>query len=84
MSEATRAEAMDSIRSLIESVVLTPQDGKLWVEIRGELAGILRLAANGKSPGAGAGRSTDDLAEQIKMVAGTRYQRDLPVEPVPI
>ena len=68
-----RQEAMELIRSLVETVVLVPEDGGLKVEIRGALAGILRLAADSKAPGAGAGRGVEGLAEQIKMVAGTGF-----------
>jgi hypothetical protein len=67
---ATHGEAFDLIRSLIEEIRLVPEDGALRVELRGELAGILALAAaDGKKLG---GLSTAELAEQIKMVAGTR------------
>ncbi len=55
---------------------LVPDEGKLRIEIRGELAGILELCqeANKNKPG---GLSTAGLAEQIKMVAGVRNHLDL-------
>jgi hypothetical protein len=37
--------------SLVEAVVLVAQNGKLAVEVRGELAAILALAMEGKKPG---------------------------------
>jgi hypothetical protein len=40
--------------------------------LKGELAGILALAADSKKPG---DLSAAGLAEQIKMVAGTRNHR---------
>ncbi len=65
----TRDEAFELIRSLIDEICLVPADGQLRVELRGELAGILALAADSKKPG---GLSATGLAQQIKMVAGTR------------
>jgi hypothetical protein len=49
-----------------------PEEGELRVELKGELAGILALAADSKKPG---DLSATGLAEQIKMVAGTRNHR---------
>ena len=68
---ASRDEAFDVIRSLIDEIRLVPADGELRIEIRGELAGILELCrdADKTKPG---GLSTAGLAQQIKMVAGAR------------
>ena len=71
---ASRAEAFDTIRSLIDEIRLVPDNGVLRIDLRGELAGILSIAANSNKP---AGLSTDGLAEQIKMVAGARNLLDL-------
>jgi hypothetical protein len=46
-----------------------PEDGKLRIDIYGELAGILAVAANTNRPGS---FPTDGLSEQIKEVAGAR------------
>jgi site-specific DNA recombinase len=66
------AEARDLVRNLIEAVVLVPENGRLRVEIRGELAAILGLAEdarNAKEAGdAGA------VAVQMKMVAGPGFE----------
>jgi site-specific DNA recombinase len=72
-SPETRADAFDTIRSLIDEIRLVPDDGKLRIDIYGELAGILAIAANTNKPGS---LSTDGLSEQIKMVAGARNRRD--------
>ena len=66
------AAIREEVRSLIETIVLTPAEGVLRVEIRGALAAILALAsaANGKSAGVGA----DALGVQIKMVAGIGFE----------
>ena len=76
LHNALRAEdagpARELIRGLVEAIVLLPEDGKLHVEVRGELAAILRLSRppNAKAP-AGA---PELLAEQIKMVAGAGFE----------
>lgn len=55
---------------LIEEIRPVPHEGKLSVEIKGELAGILELCEAGSNkPG---GQSTAGLVAQIKMVAGAR------------
>ena len=64
---ATRDEAFELIRSLIDEIRLTPEDGRLRIELRGELAAILALAADSKKPG---GLTAAGLVAQIKMVAG--------------
>jgi hypothetical protein len=48
----TRDEAFELIRSLIDEIYLVPEDGQLRVELRGELAGILALAADSRSSAA--------------------------------
>jgi site-specific DNA recombinase len=67
----TRDEAFELIRSLIDEIRLVPEDGRLRLELRGELAGILALAADKKKPG---GLSATGLAQQIKMVAGVGFE----------
>ncbi|TXL75228.1 recombinase family protein [Vineibacter terrae] len=58
-TDANRTEAAEIVRSLVEKITLTPNaEGKLDIDLYGDLAGILSLAANG-SPDA-----------QVKMVAG--------------
>jgi hypothetical protein len=72
----TRDEAFNLVRSLIEEIRLVPENGRLRVELRGELAGILALSADGKKPGS---VSPTGLAEQIKMVAGARNPRQFTI-----
>ena len=71
----TAGPARELIRGLVEAIVLIPEEGRLRVEVRGELAAILRLSgcANEKAPAGG----PELLAEQIKMVAGARNLREL-------
>ncbi len=73
--EDTRAQATDIIRSLVSEIVLTPTDGVLQVELRGDLAGILTIATAGKQSGRPDNR-TAAVASQVKMVARTRNGRD--------
>jgi site-specific DNA recombinase len=68
--EVTRDEAMELIRSLIEAIVLVPDQGSLKVEVLGELAAILAYGEGRKKPG----RTDRDIAEQIKMVAGVGFE----------
>ena len=65
---ASRDKAMQTIRSLIDRIVLTPVAGELQIELMGELAAILTLCQDSKKPAA---RVRDGL-EQIKLVAGAR------------
>ncbi len=66
--EAFLAEAADIIRTLVEDIVLTPVDGKVEIDVRGDLAGILTLSVQTKNPAGGAGSS------QVKMVAGVGFE----------
>ena len=71
--DETRLEAVEIIRSLVDEIVLTPENGELRIDLKGELAGILAMSTDSKKPAA----ATRDGFEQIKMVAGARYQRYL-------
>jgi len=62
----TDREAFELIRGLVDVIILTPVDGELEIELRGDLAGILAMSEAGS---AGA-FSPKEKALQIKMVAG--------------
>ena len=63
--EDTRLQASEMLRGLIDSIVLTPQDGQLRIELRGNLAAMLTAAQKTKrSP------ETGDLLVPIHLVAG--------------
>jgi hypothetical protein len=64
----TCREAFELIRGLIDAIMLTPSHGKLKIELRGDLAGILALSEASK----GNTFSANEKALQIKMVAGAR------------
>jgi hypothetical protein len=77
-----RAEAVTLIRTLVDRIVLTPQEkGKgtrrLSIDLVGAIAGILAMSAQTKAaPVSRGGRS------QAKLVAGTRLQHKLQAEQV--
>jgi len=61
----TRIEASETLRGLIEAIVLTPEKGQLRIELRGNLAAMLTVAQETKrSP------ETGDLLVPVQMVAG--------------
>ncbi|WP_220154714.1 hypothetical protein [Paracoccus pantotrophus] len=68
--EGKRIEAADTLRSLVDQIVLTPVDGKVEIDVQGDLAGILTISTQSKNPAAGA------TGSQVKMVAGARNHRD--------
>ena len=44
LAEDDNAEARELVRGLVETIRLVPQDGRLRIEVHGELGGILRFA----------------------------------------
>ncbi len=65
----TRTEATEALRGLIDAIVLTPDEGALRIELRGNLAAMLSAATNAKrSP------ETGDLSLQVQMVAGAGFE----------
>jgi site-specific DNA recombinase len=67
-SEAKRMAAADIIRSLVNEIILTPEDGELKIDVRGDLAGILEVSLRTKTPATRAGES------QVVVVAGARFE----------
>ncbi len=62
-------DAVEAIRSLIEKIVLVPVDGKLAVDLYGDIGTILKLAM------AKQGRSVPGLiSEQLVVVAGAGFE----------
>ena len=66
--EETRIEAADILRSLVDRILLTPVEGKVEIDVQGDLAGILMISAQTKNPAGGRGGS------QVKMVAGAGFE----------
>jgi site-specific DNA recombinase len=72
---ATKDEAFGIIRTLIDEVRLVPTNGKLQIEIRGALAGILALSSNNpKASRLNSESSASVLFEQVKLVAGPGFE----------
>jgi len=70
--EDTRLEASEMLRGLIDSIVLTPENGQLRIELRGSLAAMLTAAQQTKrSP------ETGDLLVPVQLVAGACNRRYL-------
>ena len=91
--EGKRIEAADTLRSLVDRIVLTPVEGKMEIDVQGDLAGILTISTQSKNPAgragssqvkmvAGAGSNLHLLPEQVKMVAGTGVDQNLRSAPV--
>jgi site-specific DNA recombinase len=67
--EDTRLEASEMLRGLIDSIVLIPDEGKLRIELRGNLAAMLAAAQQTKrSP------QTGDLLVPVQLVAGAGFE----------
>lgn len=73
--EGLQVQTFERLRSLIEGVALTPHEGALSIQLRGELASMLELCACAEMQKAPAEVSEEAL--QIKMVAGTRFHLNL-------
>jgi hypothetical protein len=69
--EENRAEAADILRSLVDRIELTPnQHQKLEINLYGDLAGILALAATKDRPF----DQNDPSIQQVKVVAGGGFE----------
>ena len=85
LPDRNHTAAAEALRGLIDAIVLTPQEGELKIELRGNLAAMLK-AAHTQVTGAslaplglwGDERSpSDDDLVQIMLVAGARNRRYL-------
>ncbi len=71
-NEESRTGAAETIRALVEAILLEPDGDQLKITLKGDLAGMLSAARDSKrSP------DTGDLLVQIKLVAGARNRRYL-------
>ena len=69
--EENRGEAADILRSLVDRIELRPnQQGKLEIDLYGDLAGILTLAGKKAKPL----DETDLSVQQVKVVAGVGFE----------
>jgi hypothetical protein len=83
--EENRAEAADLLRSLVDRIILTPNaQGRLEIDLYGDLAGILSLAANAKGPLDESGPLQDKLVAGMRnhlALAGKEKGRPVPGRP---
>lgn len=56
-----KTQALEQLRALIEAVVLTPEEGDLAIDLRGELASMLSLYAGAETQKASAGEPLEVL-----------------------
>jgi len=73
-SEAKRLKASEILRSLVKEIILTPDDGELQIDVRGDLAGIPTVAGKARTPATKAGGS------QVEVVAGVHNSSDLCIQ----
>lgn len=86
-NEATKNEASEHIRMLVEKIVLTPKPGQneLSIDLYGDLAGILKIATEDNAMkkekhlttrlGSMAANDNHDLQSSVQLVAGAYYRR---------
>ena len=79
--ENARREATQILRSLVDEIRLHTIDGKLQIELIGDLAALLSFADHGKSPIEKPGSSFDPGRTKW-LVAGARKQRESLILPV--
>jgi len=63
----TRTEASEALRGIIDAIVMTPVDGALRIELKGNLAAMLGATVQSKRAS-----ETEALSLQVSMVAGAR------------
>ena len=68
---ATRTEALEILRGLVDSVTLTPIDGGFEIELVGEIANMITL------PGKAGSAEVSNYASSVKVVAGACNHREL-------
>ena len=74
-NEETTAQAALTFRSLIDQIQLVPDGSDLQIVLRGDLAAILRFAANKKNPGVLSETGVlTGLLSQESMVAGAGFE----------
>jgi len=76
--DATRSEAVEVIRSLVDQVIFRPTaEAGLEVELVGNIARMVHLAQNSNEDSPVSGAVHDEFARSVKVVAGARNQRYL-------
>jgi site-specific DNA recombinase len=65
----TRTEATEALRGLIDAIVMTPAEGALSIELKGNLAAMLGATVQSKRA-----TETETLSLQVSMVAGAGFE----------
>ena len=65
----TRTEASEALRGIIDAIVMTPVDGALRIELKGNLAAMLGATVQSKRAS-----ETEALSLQVSMVAGAGFE----------
>ena len=69
-----KAEAAEVLRTLIDQITLVPDGEELAIELRGDLAGILRLGKQEETDFLSEAGALDDLLSQLSLVAGAGFE----------
>jgi site-specific DNA recombinase len=74
-SDATRTEAVEIIRSLVDRVIFRPTpEGGIEVELVGDIAGMIHLAQNSNENSPVSGAVHDEFTRSVKVVAGVGFE----------
>jgi site-specific DNA recombinase len=65
----TRTEAREALRGLIDAIVMTPTEGALRIDLKGNLAAMLGATVQSKRA-----PETEALSLQVSMVAGAGFE----------
>ena len=77
-NDATRTEAVEIIRSLVDQVIFRPTaEAGLEVELVGDIARMVHLAQNSNQDSPVSGAVHDEFARSVKVVAGARNHLNL-------
>jgi hypothetical protein len=70
---ATKMEALEILRSLIDRVEVSADENGFAIELVGEIANMVRLSAGAESLG------NEPYRSSVKVVAGARNHREFPI-----
>ena len=74
-NDATRTEAVEIIRSLVDQVIFRPTaEAGLEVELVGDIARMVHLAQNSNEDSPVSGAVHDEFARSVKVVAGVGFE----------
>ena len=71
-----RAEAVEILRGLVETITLTPEDDGYGILLKGDLAGILTLAAGTGNAARTAAGGAQSPSSQVSLVAGAGFTQE--------